>query len=353
MLHYFYPENTIIEKNYEPQYNPVEWFFQSLLDEDEKKNFIGRYAYYNQVKKSSEADVFMLPHFYNDYYRLNKVRLVRKVAKQASELNKKIIIWIKGDYDYRIDIDNAIVIIQGPERINGDALRITGPVEIKDHLKEYGKIHFWISKSEIPKIGFVGQTQSKRLELYFIKNIVWHLKYLLRMTQKVPPPLQPHLILRHKAINTLICKEGIEDHFILRDYFLGLTASSKQRNDYFENIINTQYTLCIRGTGNFSFRFYDALCLGRIPVLVDTHSVLPFNKIIDWKNLIVIVPENELNKLPEYIQRFHNRLDDEKFIQRQKDLRQIWEQYLEREAYYVQLSQLLKIECSTNSNHIT
>ena len=35
-------------------------------------------------------------------------------------------------------------------------------------------------------------------------------------------------------------------------------------------MLASPYILCVRGAGNYSARFYEALALGRIPVLVNT-----------------------------------------------------------------------------------
>ena len=57
----------------------------------------------------------------------------------------------------------------------------------------------------------------------------------------------------------------------------------KLRKEYYQNIDNTDYTLCIRGTGNFSVQFYQTLALGRIPIFINTDCILPFEKEINWK----------------------------------------------------------------------
>ena len=47
------------------------------------------------------------------------------------------------------------------------------------------------------------------------------------------------------------------------------------------------FILCCRGAGNWSIRFYETLCAGRIPVLLDTDVVLPKEDKIDWDSVII------------------------------------------------------------------
>ena len=57
--------------------------------------------------------------------------------------------------------------------------------------------------------------------------------------------------------------------------------------EFISNIEASHFTLCDRGAGNFSIRFYQVLACGRIPALVDTGMMLPFENEIPWKSLVV------------------------------------------------------------------
>ena len=48
------------------------------------------------------------------------------------------------------------------------------------------------------------------------------------------------------------------------------------KKEFYENIKRNFFTFCYRGEGNFSYRFYETLMMGRIPLLVDTDCVFPF-----------------------------------------------------------------------------
>ena len=80
--------------------------------------------------------------------------------------------------------------------------------------------------------------------------------------------------------------------------------------------------LCARGRGNFSYRLYETLCSGRIPVFIDTDCVLPFEDVIDWRSLCVWVPEAEVDQVAERVADFHARLSPVELPELQVAVRQ-------------------------------
>ena len=93
----------------------------------------------------------------------------------------------------------------------------------------------------------------------------------------------------------------IKTEFIRRSRYKGGTTnkedlSKRLKKEFFKNMNNTDYTLCVRGTGNFSARMYETLALGRIPIFVNTDCILPFNNKIDWDKHVVWVEYNEISE---------------------------------------------------------
>jgi hypothetical protein len=120
----------------------------------------------------------------------------------------------------------------------------------------------------------------------------------------------------------------ISSDFILRDGFWapGIDKMTARR-EYFENLENNIFTFCYRGAGNFSYRFYETLMMGRIPVLVNTDCVfLHKDKISNDVGLIVnevdITPDQLSEKIKDYYEKNKSKLTE---IQIQN--RKIWEDY--------------------------
>jgi hypothetical protein len=102
-------------------------------------------------------------------------------------------------------------------------------------------------------------------------------------------------------------------------------TQGEMRRQFMENLMNNAYALCVRGSDNFSWRFYEALSVGKIPILIDTDCILPLEDEIPWDNFIVRVPSTRLDELPERLLEWHSRLSSASFRQLQKDIRSFFE----------------------------
>ena len=93
---------------------------------------------------------------------------------------------------------------------------------------------------------------------------------------------------RQEIINAFKSDQRISTNFIIRKGFWGNKPNDPQLIQEFQkNIIDSHFTICNRGNGNFSMRFYQVLSAGRIPVLLDSDMVFPFSDEIPWQNIIV------------------------------------------------------------------
>ena len=94
---------------------------------------------------------------------------------------------------------------------------------------------------------------------------------------------------RKPYLETLL-RSDIPTNFIIRKGFWASGVDRQiARKEYFDNISQNIFNFCYRGAGNFSYRFYETLMMGKIPVLVDTDCVFP----IEIKGLCVYCKEND------------------------------------------------------------
>lgn len=77
----------------------------------------------------------------------------------------------------------------------------------------------------------------------------------------------------------------------------------KQKEDHFIDIISrSKFTLCPRGYGAQSFRFYEALQLGSVPIYIhDDTAWRPYVDILDWESFSINLHINDINLLKEKI----------------------------------------------------
>jgi hypothetical protein len=144
------------------------------------------------------------------------------------------------------------------------------------------------------------------------------------------------LALRAKALRSLV-HPGVKTDFIRRNaYWAGTAgrfhhkpaAQAQPRREFLDNLMGSDYMVCLRGAGNFSFRLYEALAAGRIPLFINTKCVLPFEDQIDWRRHVVWIEQDDMEHAAERLLEFHGSLNDEQFRAVQVSNRRLWEEFL-------------------------
>ena len=102
---------------------------------------------------------------------------------------------------------------------------------------------------------------------------------------------------RAKILNK-ISNSGVHTNFIVRDGFWApeLPNKSEAKRQFVKNLEENLFTVCYRGAGNFSYRLYETLMMGRIPLLINTSTVLPENIKNQMVYLNVDEDDRELEK---------------------------------------------------------
>jgi hypothetical protein len=134
---------------------------------------------------------------------------------------------------------------------------------------------------------------------------------------------------RVQSINRLKISPNIRKNFIIKtDYWGGNPGADYLINEFINNIRKTYFTLSTRGTGNWSARFYQVMYLGRIPIVVNTDLVMPFEEKINWSDIIVFC--NSENNISDSVQQFWSTCD---IVQSQIRCKEIYDSYLSPEAW--------------------
>jgi hypothetical protein len=142
---------------------------------------------------------------------------------------------------------------------------------------------------------------------------------------------------RMLALQALERDRRVRPNFVLREGFWGhedVADRTEQRRIYVENMVESDYVLCARGIGNFSYRLYETLSLGRIPVFVDTDCVLPLEDEIEWRDYCVWVDEADIGRIGDRVIEFHESLDEAAFEERQRACRKLWETHISPQGFF-------------------
>ncbi len=165
------------------------------------------------------------------------------------------------------------------------------------------------------------------------RNNEFVLPYLWECTRSPSTPIADKIkpivgfcgqMTKHRKKLTQVFQQSndLTSNFIIRDKFWGgIPHDPNLIYEYEENVKNSQFILCNRGAGNFSMRFYQTLAFGRIPVLVNTDMVLPFEEEIPWRDIIVF-EKNEQRCLKKVL-KIHSNGETE---QRQKRCRELFDE---------------------------
>jgi hypothetical protein len=149
------------------------------------------------------------------------------------------------------------------------------------------------------------------------------------------------LFVRARAIAALRAQGDIATSIVVRESGGGGTWEAfdeerwhAARREFLANMLDSDYVLCTRGDGNWSIRLYEALCLGRIPVVIDTDLVMPYDWLVPWREYGVWIDRRDIREIGSKVAEFHERLSDQQFADLQRACRQTWERYLSPMGFF-------------------
>ena len=274
-----------------------------------------------------EADVFVLPSEWpeDDFYP-EGMGLIEK----AKEFKKPVIIFFNSDSTNKIPVDNAIIFrtsfYTSDRRSNEFAL----PGWNLDFLSYVPDKKLVLrEKSNVPTISYCGYVD-------YYKVLDKSFAYYMARSILYGSETNPGKPLRGKAVRIIKNSHKVNSNFIIRMKTLNYNDNSAEttRLEYFQNILNSDYALVARGKGNFSYRLYEVLSCGRIPVFVNTNCVLPFQDIIDWRKYMVWVEADEIGTIGDKVAEFHAALSNDEFQQLQMTIRKLYKEWISPIGFY-------------------
>ncbi len=290
-----------------------------------------------------DTDMAVLTMSWNYYVKTNQIDLANDFVTACKIKNKKVLVWNSGDFGVKIPVnDNMIILRESGYRSKFAKNEFALPSFIKDPLKEYYQTQtiFQLPYSSKPLVGFCGHASLsktkaiKELLLTSSRNIT----YYLGKNKNEPQELLPTTHLRASVLDYLQQTELVDTLFILRNkYRAGVTTKKDSHAttlEFYDNLKNAPYVVCVRGAGNFSIRFYEALAMGRIPVFINTDCALPFDDELNRKKHVVWVDYKERSKIAEKVAEFHQALSEKDFIDLQHANRKLWEERLTLKGFF-------------------
>lgn len=298
---------------------------------------------YEVVFNPHDADLHVLTMTWDYYFLTGQLRQAEAFIEQAQSINKPVVIWQNSDFSVRFpQYKNVFLFQTSGYRSTRNPRQFSKPVFVGDPLQDLNMPGIELrQKSSQPVVGFCGQAEYTfgHVVSSWFRFAFFNIKSALGLTPYEFLPIRPiSTQLRWQALNQLERDPNIQTNFIKRKrYKAGARTSAEiniSRREFWQNMLESDYVVCVRGTGNFSARLYETLAMGRIPIFIDTDCILPYKKDIDWKELCIWVDVNELELLPQKVLDFHVRLTEHDFIEHQKRCRRTWEDRLSFPGFF-------------------
>lgn len=312
----------------------------------------------------ADADVAVLPFDWTyatwedaEFYPETRDRAVA-FARTASRVGKPVVVFYETDLKRDIPFEHVLFctdLTGSTRRPNEHAL----PGWSEDLLSKYrgGEVPVR-PKQPRPTVGFCGYAPPLGMPLgrAKAKEAVRYVLGRTRVLRFVPTGPNPSVRMRAlrtpgpsarvRALRALGRSEDVATNFLIRPYKTnarggrwkqppdGVDVHRRAQLEYLNNMLESDYVLCPRGFGNFSYRLYESLACGRIPVLIDTDCVLPFDSLIDWDAYCIRVPEREVRRIGARVAEFHASISPTDFMDLQISCRRLWEEWLSPEGFF-------------------
>jgi hypothetical protein len=321
--------------------------------------------YFDYVRRPAEANFAVLPSDWK-HYKCNDLvqRAIQFIVAMRGAGLKTVVQYHSDDEEPIPEVsgsasslaEHTIVCRTSLFRSNRRHNEYVMPGFVGDPLSVYGGGKLAVrTKNAIPRIGFCGKAITGSASSAVLNSNLQSLDVHFSTTEPQTRSAQVYA-LRYALLSRLSQDKRLDTSFIVRgDYCGGIDCEhdtlglSRVREEYYQNLIGSDYTLCIRGEGNYSFRFFETLAMGRIPILIDTDSPLPFTLEIDWGAHALIVKPEDLNDIADVVLRFHGHLSNQAFQNMQKANRALFLSLLTPQAFFFRCLSDAKGEASFES----
>lgn len=299
-------------------------------------DFIARGGEFLELTGLADCDLAVFPENWKQAERTDGVGRLHAFAAEARAAGKPVAVFFEGDSAEPFPVPDVTVFRTSLSRSRRTAREFALPGFHDDLLDHVGGRLPVREKTRRPVVGFCGVAlREERPRRAAVR----------RALARDAGPHPQDVFVRARALEALVRQRAVDVSIVLRGEGGGgamyPTVDEARwpqvRREYVENLVASDYALCARGVGNWSWRLYEALSLGRIPVFVDTDCVLPYDFLVDWRAHCVWVDRADVERIGELVAGFHERLSPSGFAELQHRCRRLWEEYLRPAGFFASL----------------
>ncbi len=316
--------NTPVELLYSLRSERRDAFFQQFIDRSP----------WQEVKKIQDCDVAIFPHKAFHPENLQRNDLCFAAVQTAKAYNKPIIVDAASDSDAPLDLPSAQVLRFGIYSTLQKPYETERPYWFSQNTYQ-DLSSLPIHPPQQPVVGFCGTTGSegkwfkigRALPLAISKKLLSQGKSAKPLDMRVKKGMSHSL--RAKCLDILAKDPRIIDLFDvtnqLRDYYNPANSNRQLLEQKFvNNMGDCLYNLCVRANGNYTSRFYMTLIAGRIPLVLDTDCVFPWEE----KVHMVKVPAHALDRIGDFVIQHFESFSDRALVEMQQENREVYQKYM-------------------------
>ncbi len=317
--------------------------------------------FFELVTDIADASVAVLPVHWNRCVTAGAREAMLAFAAAVSRAGKRLLVFFDSDSEEVLPFRDAITFRPSLYRSHPRPGTLPLPGWSGDLVANHcGGMMTVREKSAVPVVGFCGATGPREKS------------WIARMTSRnyVPVHETDAFALRNEVLDLLEQSGLVRTNFIRRRGYFGgsmfpplwrrLSGSrwnqrvgEQVRSEFVENIRSSDYVVCVRGSGNFSTRMYETLCMGRIPLIIDTDCVVPFAGLDDWKKLAIWCPASDIASAGARVAAFHDALKPQELVDRQRACRRLWQQWLSPEGFFAHLAEMIGLASADDEQKVS
>lgn len=141
----------------------------------------------------------------------------------------------------------------------------------------------------------------------------------------------------HDIRGTLLDLYGDNERFVFRCKGWTPTIEEDDFQSFVDITLRSVFCLAPRGYGRTSFRFFEAMQLGSIPVFVYDQPWFPFEDFVDWDSFSVRVHESDINRLEEILDSY----GEARISEMRGRLRSVWHDNFTMHSVYENLIKMM------------
>ncbi len=308
-----------------------------LLSSQAEPNFV-------QVSDPNEAEWVLIPIFITGLSNAVGVDYLKSCGQLAQRLKKPLGLFSNSDLLLDPPVERYYLFTPGSYRSKKYQIELPAVLPFDPIIHYFQGEIDPISNQGKASVGFCGQATGNILKTIKDFLLIQQLRHQ-RAKRKIPYqriPLFLPAYERSRLLTRLEKSELITTDFILRSKYRGGAQSEGEKKtverEFYKNIRANLFTVCLRGMGNYSVRFYQTLAMGRIPVLIDTDSSVPFVDHMDFRDFYIKVPYSSRFQLDRILKDFVEGKTTQELILLQRSCRRVWLDHYQSQGMIMNLA---------------